>query len=55
MKTWQKLAITAGVILVAMIFFTSVAPNGPEIVQNIVDWVMKDLFNLPTVNLGLGG
>ncbi len=47
MKTWQKLAITAGVVLVAMIFFTKLAPNSPSIVQSIVDWVCVNIFGLP--------
>lgn len=44
MKTWQKLAITAGVILVAATVFIYLNNNATGIFQTIIDWVFEDVF-----------
>lgn len=44
MKTWQKLAITAGVILVAATVFLYLNNNATSIFQTIIDWVFKNVF-----------
>lgn len=45
MKTWQKLAITAGIILVAMTVFLFVNGQATNMLQTIVDWVFTQVFN----------
>ena len=45
MKTWQKLAITAGIILVAMTVFLFVNDKSTDMLQTIVDWVFTQVFN----------
>ncbi len=44
MKTWQKLAITAGIILVAVTVFMFINGNATSMLQTIVDWVFEGLF-----------
>lgn len=44
MKTWQKLAITAGIILVAMTVFLFINRQATDMLQTIVNWVFEDLF-----------
>lgn len=44
MKTWQKLAITAGIILVAMTVFLFINGQATNMLQTIVDWVFVSLF-----------
>lgn len=44
MKTWQKLAITAGIILVALTVFLYINGNATGILQKIIDWVFVTGF-----------
>ncbi len=44
MKTWQKLAITAGIILVAVTVFMFINGHATSMLQTIVDWVFVELF-----------
>lgn len=45
MKTWQKLAITAGIILVAMTVFLFINGQATKMLQTIVNWVFTSVFN----------
>lgn len=44
MKQWQKIAITAGVIFIAMTFVALVTGQLDGILQAAIDWTFKDIF-----------